>query len=1312
MNRLHGRLAMAAAVLLVCTSFAAAQGTVTATLSGTAVDSAGGVIPGATVVVTSKATGTKFNAVTDGSGAFTVPALDPGVYNVAVSLMGFKTAIIDDIRLQPGIPATVKALLEVGRLEETVVVEGGTRLVNTQTATIAATMNVDQINLMPLPTRNALNAVTFLTGVNTAGVNRDSNINGLPQSFINITLDGVGNNDQFNKTDDGFFASVTPRQDAVEAVTVTMAAGGADIGGHGATGINFVTRSGSNQFIGSAYEYYRSPALNSNYWFNERNSLPRNDVKLNQYGFRQGGPIMLPGYDGHSKAFFFVNYEELRLPNNFSRTRTVLHPRAQEGWFRYSATVNGLPQVREVHVLALAAANGQLATIDPTIAKIFGYINGAAGTTGTLNATSDPLVNDYVWQSPGRQTEKQPVFRIDYNLSANHRLSGTYNQIWVVRDPDHLNNNDRRFPASTNYGKYVSTRPSRSIALRSTLTSNLVSELRGGVTRGGASYFGQESSNGVQTFSDTNGFAIDLDDGNVLGSAGLTNWHVRNTPTWRFGYSYNVDESLTWQRGKHTILTGGGVFLGRAWENGQQMVPQINIGFNNTIDPANGLFTTMNFQGASAAQLTDARALYALLTGRVTGVTGQAALDENTNKYVAFAPRRRAGRMNEYSAFLQDQWRMSPNLTLNVGLRWDLQLPFAPVNDIMTSVTLADICGMSGVGTGDIYNACNFFHPGANGGKVPQFEQLTRGTLGYHTDWNNVSPNVGVAWRPDVREGWLRALLGDPEQATIRGGYSVAYERQGLGEFTAQFGANPGSTLSLTRDLSTGLVGPGESWPVLLSQPNRLYNAPFPERPTFPIAIRPNRADSIEAIHPDVEIASARTWTIGFQRSVSKNTAMEIRYVGTRGLNQWSELNYNERNIVENGFLDEFKRAMANLRSNNNSGVASRVGSFAYFGPGSGTNPLPIYLAYLNGSRDANNPAAYTGGSNTWSNSTLAGRLVWTNPIPNQYGVPSPTTTTNYAARDLDGDLTRRQNALAAGLPANFFVVNPDANDVNVLDSGAFSDYHAMQLEVRRRLSRGLQVNGSYQYAIEGGSSFLGFHFGRAMNPTNASVRHAFKTQWDWKLPFGRGERFGTNAHPALNALIGGWQFDGVGRFQARTANFGNVRLVGMTREDVQQMYKFDVRVDPATGLKTVYTMPDDVILNTRRAFSVSATSPTGYSDLGVPEGRYFAPPNSLDCVQVKPGDCAPRTLVLRSPFFTRVDIGVTKRVPIAGRVNVELRADVLNVFDNINFNVTDASRTPGAGATILQTSAAYTDLSNTFDPGGRLGQLVFRLNW
>jgi hypothetical protein len=200
--------------------------------------------------------------------------------------------------------------------------------------------------------------------------------------------------------------------------------------------------------------------------------------------------------------------------------------------------------------------------------------------------------------------------------------------------------------------------------------------------------------------------------------------------------------------------------------------------------------------------------------------------------------------------------------------------------------------------------------------------------------------------------------------------------------------------------------------------------------------------------------------------------------------------------------------------------------------------------------------------------------------------------------------------------------------------------------------------------------------------------------------------------HPILAAVVGGWQFNGAGRVQARTTNFGNVRLVGMTKAEAQKLYKWEIRPDPQTGLPTVFAFPDDVILNTRRAFSVSVTNPNGFSDLGVPEGRYFAPANSADCLQLKAGDCAPRAVVLLAPWFTRFDLGLTKKISIGGNKSVEFRADVLNIFNNVNFTVTDASRTPGPGAGIFQTDSAYRDLDNTYDPGGRLGQLALRFNW
>ncbi len=1261
--------------------------------TGVVTDAGGGVLPGATVVVKSVTSDASFEATTNTEGLFSVPSLDPGAYTITVSLTGFKT---NDHQRRPDLTrhtsersrrrsksaSSKRRLLSVSSAE----------LINTQTPTVSSTLNADQLNRMPTPSRNALNAVTFLPGINTATTNRESRINGLPESFVSITMDGVNNNDNFNRSTDSFFASVSPRQDAVEAVTVTTAAAAANVGGSGAVTINFATRSGSNRFSGSVYEYFRHPSMNTNYYFNELNDLEKNDIKLNQYGGRLGGPITIPGlFDGRDRAFFFFNYEQLRFPNSFTRTRVTLHPRALDGWFRY--TVSG--QIREVNVLNLAAQNGQISAMDPLVRDVLGRIQAATLTTGAVNTTSDPLLNNYVWLSPSKLFEHQPTLRIDYNLTENHRLTGTTATIWAERDRDYLNGGDVRFPGGTNSSLFHSTRPLHSLTLRSTLSANTVNELRAGFTAyGGASYFGDLSSNGPSTFEDQDGYAINFPD---FSDPALTNWHVQNNPSWRSAPTAEIANTLNWQKGSHAFMFGGSWLRASAWEKAQNQVEGINLGFNNTSDPAIGLFNTTNFPGASGGQLTDARDLYGTLTGRVTAVTGQAALDEDTNQYVSLGPRTREGRIDMLSGFVQDSWRLTPALTINAGLRYDLQLPFTPVNDIMSNVTMESVCGISGVGPGGNYGNCNFLQPGFTPGVTPEFIQLTRGTQGYDTDYNNFSPNVGVAWRPNVESGWMRKILGDPEQATIRAGYSVAYERQGMGVFTGEFGVNPGSTLSLSRDANTGLVPPGQSWPVLLSERSRLQTASFPTSPTYPIAVRSGRADDMSTFSPDIVIASAGTWTAGFQRSIGRDMAVDFRYVGTRGWNQWSELNYNDirgENLVANGFMDEFRLAMSNLTANNIAG-GNRSGSFAYFGPNTGTSPLPTYLAYVNRSRDASNPGAYSGA--TWTNTAFTNDLVRTNPSPVN------------SANDLDGDSGRRANAIAVGIPANFFIPNPDLDDVTVTDSGAYSDYHAFQVELRRRLSKGLSANFNYQYALEGGSAFDGFSFGRVMIPSE-NVRHAMKTQWDWTIPVGRGQRYGTNMNPILDGILGGWSFNGVGRIQSRAINLGNVRLVGMTIDELTDMYKFETRINPDTGELAVFNLPDDVILNTRRAFSTSPTSVTGYSSLGAPEGRYFAPDDSFDCLEVHDGDCAPRTTMVRAPWFTRFDIGVTKRFPIKGSMNFEFAFQVLNVFDNINFDPLED--TINGDDDIFQTTSAYTDASNTYDPGGRLGQLMFRLNW
>ncbi len=1281
-----GFLVLLAAVFCANGTFAYAQGATSQTISGTVVDTTGAVIPGADVVAKHTGTGATNTTVSNAEGIFSIAALPIGTYQVTVTLQGFKTIVVNDVVLTSGHGADVKAVMEVGGLSEQVTVASTSEIVQTQTAGVAQTVNAANIVKLPLTSRGAMDFVNLLPGVTTPNGNRQASINGLPRTAINITLDGVNIQDNTNKGssgDDGFFALVNPRLDAVEEVTVSTAAQGTDATADGAAQIKFVTRSGSNTFTGSAYEYFRSDKYNANTFFNNAKGVAKVPLKQNQTGFRFGGPIVLPGFDGHNKAFFFVNYEEFHAPSAQTRTRTVLSPSAQAGNYCYGATC--------VNVLKLGAANS---SVDPTIGKLLSDINTATGSTGTLTGNGNPNQQAYNFNIPVQSVRRYPTGRVDLNASQNHRISSSFNYQYFTDSPDTLNIHEPAFPGFPFTASQTSKRMSFGNSLRSTLNRNMVNEATVAYAWAPVQFFPEEGA-GMFTgqVANTQGFALVFPsvDSAVTGALPLNanNQTITPSPQSRNATTLDITDNLTWLKGAHSITLGGQFSHYDVWLKNSTAVPSMTFGVA-TNDPASGLFTAANFVGASANQLSAAQSLFALLTGRVNQVSADARLDASGH-YVYEGTGQQEGKLPEIAGYIQDQWRIRQNLTINAGVRYDLQFPFTATNSIYTFGDIANICGVSGAASD---NSCNIFQPGVMPGQKPVFQQYTAGTKSFNEDRNNFGPSVGVAWNPQARPGFLGKIMG-PNDFVVRGGYARSFSRPAIGDYTAVFNTNPGVRLTNALTGPQILASAGQSGVLLLSNPLVQTPLPFPTTPTYPL--QPTSiTNAISGFDQNIQVPYSDTWQTGFTRSVGKDMALEVRYVGTHGYKTWANYNYNQANIVSNGFLNEFRVAQANLRAN----IASGNGStFAYTGA-PGTAPLPTFLGYFQGLGPASsgNPASYS--STNFSNATFLGFLAANNPNP--FGFASTNATTGFI-----GNATFRANAATAGIPANYFVANPDLiGGATVQGNQGYTYYDGLQTEFRRRFSQGLQFQVSYSFDHAYRNSYLGLVNGnvdRRQTGTEGDLTHQYKSLVTYDLPFGQGRRYGSSAGGAMDRLISGWQVAVSSVIHSgQLVDFGNVRLVGMSASDVQKMIQ--LRFDPS-GAGLVYMLPADVIANTINAFNVSATSATGYAG-AAPTGRYFAPANGPDCIEVEnnAGKCGVGTLVVAGPLFQQHDITVAKRTRIVGHTTGEFRLEMLNAFNHPNFTPVS-----GVGNTTLS-SYQLTALSGTNT--SRVVQLVFRFNW
>ena len=1318
--RLTGRLFWLLTVVALVSTLVPAQVITSGRLTGIVSDANGALIPKAQIVAKHDQTQTEFRAVANDEGGWTIPSIPNGTYVVTITAPGFKTTVVKEVKVDAGQVASLNSALETGGATEQVVVTGGAEVLQTESSTVATTIVGRQIGELPFSTRDALQLVLTLPGVMTPGTPRTSSMNGLPKGSVNLTLDGANIQDNFLRSSDGFFTSIQPKSDAVQEVTVTTATPGAESGGEGAVQVRFITKSGSPEYHGGAFWQYRSKTFNSNYYFNNIDGLPRDAFILRQWGGNLGGPITIPGLlKSRDKVFFFVNYEYFTLPNAYSSlavvgNELVMTNTARAGVYTYKDTAG---VIRTVDVLGLAASKGYPGTQDPTVAAGLALIEAAVHKDGALTSRigTDNDYNrlSYQFQDPGKNIRWFPTIRLDANVSAKHHLEFIHNYQHYFSDPDGVNGQINVYPGSglivghpgvtgsihRNTFSFVG-------AHRWTINDRLINEIRATSSGNGTSLFTQEFAPGLYDFWDGNA----VNGGGFLNAGAFrnrTSQSRRNTPV------KGLTDNLTTLRGAHTLNLGFAFTRVASFTQAvsTQVVPQISFGLA-TGDPVNtgstSIFTAANFPGSSATQRGEAGALYALLTGRISSIARSATLNGNTRAF-EFIPFSEYNHQNEYAVYAQDAWKARPNLTLNYGLRWEFEP--SPLNDnqVYTRTGIEGIFGVSGNG--------NLFKPGVFSGKPTQFSLLQDNEKAFRTRHKDFAPSFGFAWSPKFDRGLLGKIVGRGDQTVLRGGYSIAYTREGFSAFNSMFGSNNGPTVSLSVSSSICSSSPcSPAFPLTAggvlfrNRPNLPSLTPPADTSAFPLTPGAFSGVGSNDFDPNLKAGYTQSWTFGLQRELDKNTAVEIRYVGTHGTHLWRQMDYNEVNIFENGFLTQFIAAQNNLAISRAAGKGDNYGNQGL----PGQVAVPLITTAIGGAGAATDSATIT--------SLLRGEA-------------------GRVANGIAFSSARMTNLINAGLVpfttlpngnkvSNFFIVNPQTTGgAFVMTNGINTTFNALQVELRRRLSNGLLVQGSYQFARALSNSYTNsdsvFSSPRTLRRPDLDkagspwdIRHAFKVDWIYELPFGPGKPFASSTNPIISRIVGGWQMGGVARIQSGPSmlftggrltfnqNDAGVVLHNITNKQLQNLIKIRKTTvcDPACH-GVVLWLPDSIIANTKAAFENGGTLD--------PNAPYIGPPTT-------PGELGDR-LVLYGPMTARFDLNLMKRIRITERTNFEGRVQFLNAFNRANFflgsiaSVNSPLKTIGANATDFgETRAAYRDptVSGTNDPGGRIIEFQLRFNF
>ncbi len=864
-------LKIAMAALLLITAFAWGQ-SFRGSIRGTVTDPSGSVIAGAKVTAKNISTGLQREATTGQDGAYVLAELPAGEYTVTASSEALSPSA-QNVLVNVGLDTSANFdLTKVQKVTQQLEVTGEAPLIEENRDVLGEVVDRKLVIDLPLNGRDFGKLVALVPGatVEPSGVAAiqsgfgQFSINGNRDRSNNYTLDGTDNNDPFfnnsalNQTGiGGAPASLLPI-DAIQEFNL-QSQFPAEYGRNSGSVVNIITRSGTNHLHGSAFEFLRNDAIDARNYFN-RDPAPKSAFRNNQFGASLGGPVI------KDKTFFFGAYEgqRERVGSDF----TFLVPTD-------TSTVDGQSVPNQVQLAQeIAAANLGGSAPSQAITNLLGLFpqpTGFNGSTGTVPGT----VAD-------QNDVNSLIAKIDHQLSSNEQITGRYAfaQSYQVFPLGGLGGG-----AASRLPQFAQTSPTRvqvvSASFLSTLSPSRINEIRFGYSRYRTSF----STEDAQFNPGTLGFNFgtgqlslpEIDFDGVYDNLGATGYSI---PRGRTSQSFQILDNFTWLHGRHTVKVGG--------EYRRIIVDS----FNNNLSRGQLEFGSSVFAGAPGS------GSYCPLTGADAAYCSDEAVTTLANLYLGSpysalansGVTQRTTYNNGLSLFGQDDFRVAPTFTVNLGLRWEYFGPISEAHNLLSNLGADGNLAM--VGT-----------DGVNGA--------------YARDLNNFGPRIGFAWNP-------RPTI------VVRGGYGIYYDYVPQDLLIANFTTSAG--------LTQNPIGPSPIYPFQFN--SNAFNGSTPGA-VFTLSTPPCAYPCDIFVTPrNFATPYAQNWNFNLERELSKAFALQLGYVGSKGTKLVRLLDLNQANSLGNrpnanyGAMDSlspvsastYHALQATLRSRNWRGLTGFAG--------------------------------------------------------------------------------------------------------------------------------------------------------------------------------------------------------------------------------------------------------------------------------------------------------------------------------------------------------------------------------------------------